>query len=90
MWLDVGTDDALRAATQQFANALTDAGDAPELRLAPGGHTRVYWGAHLHDYGKTARPGRKVGHVTVTASDTERLEARLVRVHELCDCAGLS
>ena len=47
-------------------------------------------GAHLHDYGKTARPGRKVGHVTVTASDTERLEARLVRVHELCDCAGLS
>ena len=24
-------------------------------------------GAHLHDYGKAPRPGRKVGHVTVTA-----------------------
>ena len=47
-------------------------------------------GAHLHDYGKTARPGRKVGHVTVTASDAERLEPGLTRVRELCDCAGLS
>ncbi|MDP9337019.1 MAG: 5-(carboxyamino)imidazole ribonucleotide synthase [Actinomycetota bacterium] len=47
-------------------------------------------GAHLHDYGKTARPGRKLGHVTVTASDAERLEARLSRVRELCDCAGFS
>jgi 5-(carboxyamino)imidazole ribonucleotide synthase len=47
-------------------------------------------GAHLHDYGKTARPGRKLGHVTVTASDAEHLEAPLARVRELCDCAGLS
>jgi 5-(carboxyamino)imidazole ribonucleotide synthase len=47
-------------------------------------------GAHLHDYGKSARPGRKLGHVTVTAPDHERLEARLARVRELCDGAGLS
>lgn len=50
VWLDVGTTDSLRAATQQFATALSDAGTAPELLLAPGGHDRAYWGAHLHDY----------------------------------------
>ena len=27
-------------------------------------------GAHLHDYGKAPRPGRKLGHVTVTAPTT--------------------
>jgi 5-(carboxyamino)imidazole ribonucleotide synthase len=35
-------------------------------------------GAHLHDYGKAARPGRKLGHVTVTAPDDDELSARLV------------
>jgi 5-(carboxyamino)imidazole ribonucleotide synthase len=47
-------------------------------------------GAHLHDYGKAARAGRKIGHVTVTAPDAERLDARLARVRELCDRAGLA
>ena len=40
-------------------------------------------GAHLHDYGKRARPGRKVGHVTVVATDTEELDARLASVEAL-------
>ena len=35
-------------------------------------------GAHLHDYGKTPRPGRKLGHVTITAPDDDELTARLV------------
>jgi len=35
-------------------------------------------GTHLHDYGKSARPGRKLGHVTVTAGDDDELAARLV------------
>ncbi len=35
-------------------------------------------GAHLHDYGKSPRPGRKLGHVTVTAGDDDELTARLV------------
>jgi 5-(carboxyamino)imidazole ribonucleotide synthase len=35
-------------------------------------------GAHLHDYGKARRPGRKLGHVTVTAPDDDELTARLV------------
>ncbi|MGH7600435.1 MAG: 5-(carboxyamino)imidazole ribonucleotide synthase [bacterium] len=32
---------------------------------------------HLHLYGKSARPGRKLGHVTVRADDQQTLEARL-------------
>jgi len=34
-------------------------------------------GAHLHRYRKAPRPGRKVGHVTVTAPDQTTLDARL-------------
>ncbi len=33
--------------------------------------------AHLHLYGKTPRPGRKVGHVNLCASDPNTLQARL-------------
>ena len=40
-------------------------------------------GAHLHDYGKAARPGRKLGHVTVTADDETTLEARLASVEAI-------
>ena len=47
-------------------------------------------GAHLHDYGKTPRPGRKLGHVTVTACDADELGGRLAAVVELCDRAGLA
>jgi 5-(carboxyamino)imidazole ribonucleotide synthase len=46
-------------------------------------------GAHLHDYGKAPRPGRKLGHVTVTASDTAELDAAFAEVLALCDRAGL-
>jgi 5-(carboxyamino)imidazole ribonucleotide synthase len=37
-------------------------------------------GAHLHDYGKAPRTGRKVGHVNVTAPDDATLEDRVARV----------
>ena len=37
-------------------------------------------GAHLYDYGKEPRPGRKLGHVTITAPDAAACEARLARV----------
>ncbi|OOG45614.1 5-(carboxyamino)imidazole ribonucleotide synthase [Rhodanobacter sp. C01] len=33
--------------------------------------------AHWHDYGKQARPGRKVGHATLCAPDAVQLAARL-------------
>lgn len=42
-------------------------------------------GAHLHLYGKTARPGRKLGHVTVRADDPAALEAGLARVRSLVE-----
>jgi 5-(carboxyamino)imidazole ribonucleotide synthase len=31
----------------------------------------------LHDYGKAARPGRKLGHITVLAGDEATRDARL-------------
>ena len=33
--------------------------------------------AHLHDYGKSPRPGRKVGHVTLRADNVQELAANL-------------
>ena len=39
-------------------------------------------GAHLHLYGKSPRPGRKLGHVTLHADDRAALEARL---RQACD-----
>ena len=42
-------------------------------------------GAHLHDYGKVPRPGRKLGHVTLTAADESTLEPR---PHEVLTLIG--
>jgi 5-(carboxyamino)imidazole ribonucleotide synthase len=36
--------------------------------------------AHLHLYGKTPRPARKIGHVTVRAASGEELAARVTRL----------
>ena len=40
-------------------------------------------GVHLHRYGKAPRPGRKVGHLTVTAPDSRTLDLRLAQVRAL-------
>ncbi|MGH8124322.1 MAG: 5-(carboxyamino)imidazole ribonucleotide synthase [Rhodanobacteraceae bacterium] len=37
-------------------------------------------GAHWHDYGKSPRPGRKVGHATICAPDAATLATRLVQI----------
>ena len=37
-------------------------------------------GTHWHDYGKAPRPGRKIGHATVTADSRERLMERAGRI----------
>lgn len=38
---------------------------------------------HLHDYGKSARPGRKLGHATVVAADRRAADAQATAVHRL-------
>jgi len=45
-------------------------------------------GAHLHDYGKEARPGRKLGHVTVNATDEATLGPRLASVEVIVGPRG--
>jgi 5-(carboxyamino)imidazole ribonucleotide synthase len=40
-------------------------------------------GTHVHVYGKEARPGRKLGHVTLVADDPELLAGRLATVERL-------
>jgi 5-(carboxyamino)imidazole ribonucleotide synthase len=42
-------------------------------------------GAHFHDYGKSPRPGRKVGHCTLVDDDRERLLERLRAVERLIE-----
>ncbi len=42
-------------------------------------------GVHWHDYGKSARPGRKIGHATLTADTRQEL---LVNAHTLARAAG--
>jgi 5-(carboxyamino)imidazole ribonucleotide synthase len=37
-------------------------------------------GAHFHDYDKTPRPGRKVGHITITAADADDLRVRTAQL----------
>jgi 5-(carboxyamino)imidazole ribonucleotide synthase len=40
-------------------------------------------GVHIHHYGKTPKPQRKVGHATVTAADEVELAARLTQLSAL-------
>ncbi len=40
-------------------------------------------GLHWHDYGKTARPGRKIGHATLTAASRSQLEDNARRIAEI-------
>ena len=42
-------------------------------------------GARIHLYGKSDRPGRKVGHVTVCAADRDELERRIAAVQAALD-----
>ncbi len=40
-------------------------------------------GAHAHFYGKEAKPGRKVGHITLVAEDEATLRARIAQAQAL-------
>jgi 5-(carboxyamino)imidazole ribonucleotide synthase len=44
-------------------------------------------GAHLHDYGKSARPGRKLGHVTVSGVDADTMHKTLQLLLQMVESA---
>lgn len=46
-------------------------------------------GAHVHLYGKTPRPGRKLGHITVCASSHDELQPQLDRIRSLMEPCGV-
>ncbi len=88
------------ADTSQFENHLRAVLGLPLGSTAPRGHSAMVNligtfpdaaallaipGAHLHDYGKAPRPGRKLGHVTVTADTAAERDALLARVLDIVD-----
>ena len=83
------------AETSQFENHLRAVLGLPLGSTAMRGHAcMLNWigdlpgaravlaepGGHWHDYGKSPREGRKVGHATVRADDAAALAAALARV----------
>jgi 5-(carboxyamino)imidazole ribonucleotide synthase len=71
--LPLGSADPQHAQVASV-NIFGGAGGADPLALLPGG--LAVDGAHVHLYGKGARPGRKLGHVTVCGDDAEDVRER--------------
>ena len=86
------------ARTSQFENHLRAILDLPLGDVSPVGHAAMLNligsmpsqmlqldsdSAFLHDYGKTPRPGRKLGHITVVASDAAGREQAVTRLSEM-------
>jgi 5-(carboxyamino)imidazole ribonucleotide synthase len=46
--------------------------------------------AHVHVYGKQPRPGRKLGHITVTADSADAGRARLAELRTIIEAASLN
>lgn len=53
-------------------------------RLPPLAEVLAVEGAHFHDYGKTPRPGRKLGHCTVVRETPAERDAALQALLRLC------
>jgi 5-(carboxyamino)imidazole ribonucleotide synthase len=58
-------------------------GEAPPLAAMLG-----IPGAHVHLYGKSARPGRKIGHLTILAPDEQAIIPSLSRAREVVRNSG--
>jgi 5-(carboxyamino)imidazole ribonucleotide synthase len=86
------------AETSQFENHLRAVSGLPLGSTAARGHSAMVNligslpdpepvlripGAHMHVYGKSPRPGRKVGHITVRSDSPPALEAALTRVRSM-------
>ncbi len=83
------------AATSQFENHLRAVMNLPLGSSASRGHAgminlignipdaaRALTSAYLHDYGKTPRPGRKLGHITVVSDSAEDRDALVSKIAE--------
>ena len=81
------------AVTSQFENHLRAVMNLPLGSTTNIGHAgminligeipdsaRTLKEVHLHDYGKTARPGRKLGHITVVADSAEGRDALVEKI----------
>ncbi len=92
------------AETSQFENHLRAVLDLPLGDTSPIGHSAMVNfigtvpdpnllltipGAHMHFYDKRPRPGRKIGHVTVRASNTSVLHERLFILGERLETEAL-
>jgi len=86
------------AATSQFENHLRAILDLPLGDTSPVGHAAMLNligsmppknldfngnSACLHDYGKAARPGRKLGHITVVSGDSATRDSAVTRLSEI-------
>jgi 5-(carboxyamino)imidazole ribonucleotide synthase len=54
-------------------------------RMPPTRQLLAVPGLHLHDYGKSPRPARKLGHCTLVDDDRHRLLERLTQLQEIID-----
>lgn len=63
-----------------MVNLIGDCPALPELRAIPG--------AHVHLYGKSPRPGRKIGHVNLVEESATLLEEKLERLLALARSDG--
>lgn len=70
--LDLPLGDTAALAPSVMLNWI---GALPDARVALA-EPRVHW----HDYGKSPRPGRKVGHATICANSVSELHARVQRL----------
>ena len=74
--------DASARGVSAMVNIVGAEPDPDAIRAIPG--------VALHLYGKAPRPGRKLGHATVTAPDAAALAEPLARLRGLCDAAWLA
>jgi 5-(carboxyamino)imidazole ribonucleotide synthase len=83
------------AETSQFANHMLAVAQAEPRSTANIGHAgmvnligeipaaaRTLGYGTLHDYGKSARPGRKLGHITVVADTPDERDSRIAQIRE--------
>jgi 5-(carboxyamino)imidazole ribonucleotide synthase len=86
------------AVTSQFENHVRAIAGLPLGSTAARGHSAMLNligtmpnreklldepGLHLHDYGKSARPGRKLGHMTIVEPTARKAEQRALRLLRL-------